>query len=160
VRKQSDAANFVVAHHTHIHTGRIHWPGVYFGAAVRGNQMSGVNESRLVVHSRDSGIVPPIVSVPDFAAILEVHILLQNCGARTQYELHSPLHFIHAIDVSDPNRRTAVGILDSSEVDGRDGAPGMPHREIHLDAHSNPGASKSNSSFLHRRVGVKHLLAT
>src|SRR5216684_6903151 len=158
VREQSNTSAFVIAYYAHIDARGIHRPGIDLSEAVRPGEVCRIDERRFVIHSSNSGIVPPVVSMADCTAVVEEHVLLQHRGSRPQNELHSPLHSVYAVDASNPNGCAPVRILRRSEIHRRDPNPSVPERKIHLDARGYPGSSKSHRRLLDGRIETKHLL--
>ena len=139
-----------------IQTLVIHRPAIDEREAVAGAEVLRIVNVG-IVPTLYRGIVPPVITPAHIAWVVELHMLLQHRAARTQRQLHAPLHAIDSVDIAHPDRGASIRVRLNREIDRRLRHPVVRYRKIELDPERRPGASIPNARFLNRRIGVEHL---
>ena len=140
-----------------IHAVLIDGPGMNFGKAVSGNESHRVHDLR-VVRRRNAGIIPPVETVSDVAAIAQTDMLLEHCrlGPKSNSTVHSS---IDSVDVSNNDGGTAIVMLSKCEVYWRHRYPIVRNREIELNAERRPSSAVGDRCLFNGGISVKHRLA-
>src|SRR5436305_838347 len=140
VHEKRDGPLGLVLHNAEINAVRLHRPGLDLAKTMARGKTHGVLDMRVIPHL-DPGIVPPIETVPDIAAIIQLNFFFQYRGIRAQQQFDRPLHSVNPVNVAYQGGSAAVRIWMECKVDRRQAYPIMRDGKIEFDTESGPGAA-------------------